>query len=225
MCVVCSRCIDNVVHISKEVVGSNCSIRVKSLIQGKLSRWGGLLITQLGILRWFEDPFCPTWLSSSLRSGMWTSLTLGLSSKIMEPTGVIVDVPRLSKSGSRANSVWSLPASPEPWSDRGEAHSPRAGLNLDLRPDLGCRSCGHHFINVLLLVERQWLCRSEGDVLRLLPCSVDAVFRGENAVHSMGDKQAQHHVVVTAPWTNTAWEVRCRPRVQDRGCAGEEVWF
>ena len=71
---------------------------------------------------------------------MWTSLTLGLSSKIMEPTGVIVDVPRSSKSGSRANSVWSLPASPEPWSDRGEAHSPRAGLNLDLRPDLGCRS-------------------------------------------------------------------------------------
>ena len=42
--------LDFVIHVSKEVMSSNCSVRVKGLIQGELSRWARFAITQLGIL-------------------------------------------------------------------------------------------------------------------------------------------------------------------------------
>lgn len=61
-------------------------------------------------------------LTFSLLSGMWTSLALGLSSKIMEPKGFVVGCPQPSKSGSRADSARSLPAPPAPGADLDEKH-------------------------------------------------------------------------------------------------------
>ena len=60
-----------------------------------------------------------------------------------------------------------------------------------------------------------------GPLLRLLLCSVDAVFPGEDAVHSVGDRHKWHHVAAGAPWTDGA-QVGRGPRART-SCAAEKV--
>ena len=82
---------------------------------------------------------CPAWLSFCLLSGIWTSLTQAK----LKSNGIHRSPSRMSPGHlNQVPGQTQCRAFQPPWAQEGlgEARFPRAGLNLDLRPDLGCGS-------------------------------------------------------------------------------------